>query len=313
MASDKNITIDEQNELNERLLRTVDQPEENIYEVLKLLDKHADINYKGNKRMSSLWLAITRGHEKIVTLLLKRGAICMSYEHGYTAPQWAISNNKPRLIPLFEQYYQEDFTGRDVDVNRAFILATWTCDQEMIRTVLEHFPTIDKDSVDCNGFTAGTKAAKEKNTKKVKFLIEDINIDINVPDKNGKTIIQYAIQTDNLDLIKFLRDNQAVCTDDDIKHINALFNKDKKPSNPFLNKAKYTSLCHICFAHSHISDVSTSCGCHYHEECLVGYFKKSMNPPHEDSCYRCPYCRKPLVRINPLVDHVDHDVFSLLK
>ncbi len=168
--------------------------------------KHSDIDVKldnENKNIPTpLYVAVSNGHLKIVQELLKHSNIDV-----YKSLTFAVNNGHLKIV--------QDLL-KHIDVNKYLTLAVSKGHLKIVRELLKH-SNIDVYSVDKDGYNILQLACKEGKEKIVKLIIDIIGKQsrdkliayINTPTNSGETPLVIAVKAGHVNIVKHLVENGA--------------------------------------------------------------------------------------------------------
>ena len=201
-------------------------------EVVRLLDKGANVDFATYEGVTALMYAAQRGHEKVVQILLEKGADPDKKPNdGNTALHGAAMfnnldvveillknnanidvRNKKGITPLiiatgYNYFILTDmllFYGADPDIkdekgNDALLTATYKENFEIIDLLLENGANVNTS--DEKGFTPLMIATQYNNTVLTELFI-DYGANVNLKNSLGFDALTYAIMNDNTQMVK---------------------------------------------------------------------------------------------------------------
>lgn len=183
-----------------------------IQEVLGLLDKGVDVNYRQTGGWSALHYAAHSGHEDIARALSAKGAnVNGKLESGWTALMLAIRNGHSGISRILID------SGADIGVTTkdgltALALAASYDQREMVQVLLDHGGDVNT-KIKHHGTLLGWASHKGE-TRTVEFLLQN-GVDINGHDESDSTELMDACHHGNARLARILIERGA-----DAKHCN---------------------------------------------------------------------------------------------
>ena len=170
-----------------------------------LLDRGANINIKGE--FGPLILAVTEGNENIVNLLLDRGAdINEQNIKGDTALIYAVTNNNINMVKLLLNR-DANIDKKDINGYTSLIIAVDNGNENIVNLLLDRGADIDvTDNI--NRVTALIIATVNNNKDMVELLLNR-GANINKKDINGYTALIIAVDNGNIDIVTLLLDRGA--------------------------------------------------------------------------------------------------------
>jgi ankyrin repeat protein len=177
--------------------------------VVKLLLKNgAEVDSKNISGETPLSDAAFKGHQAVVKLLLKNGAEVEFDNNGRTRLFWvAINANKDVAKLLLEN-------GAEVELkdNNGRTLLSWAAShgrEAMIELLLSD-PRVDPEAKDNNGRTPLSWAASRGYEAVIKLLLSDPRVDPEAKDNNGRTPLSWAASHGYKAVIKILLSDHRV-------------------------------------------------------------------------------------------------------
>lgn len=171
--------------------------------VKMFLDHGVDVDEQGSSRDTSLSWAARKGSEKLIHLLLSRGATLIVDSDGWSPINWAVLEGQPAALKLLLAH---DF-GITIDIdlkNQALFLAADEGRDEIARILLDS--GADIDAQDDNGSTALDFAVAAGH----ETIVEDLLLreaDVNSTDSGGNTALHWAVPRERI--AKILLDDGA--------------------------------------------------------------------------------------------------------
>ena len=175
-------------------------------EIVKLLLKHnANPNPLNDKGYTPLYLAVTKGHIKIVKELLNNGAEVDKRSLGVTPFSNAIITNPFNIPKILLEY------GADVDAiidspwfegRTSLQIASYVGRLKNVEFLLEHNANIN--AVDNNKCTPLHLATLANKTKVVNLLLSSGGNDLNIRNEEGNTALESAIAKNHIKVTKMI-------------------------------------------------------------------------------------------------------------
>ncbi|NXX53680.1 RN5A ribonuclease, partial [Scopus umbretta] len=176
--------------------------ESNMKEVLKLLEKGADVNSKAEGGWTPLQSAVQADNEDLVQLLLNKGACPHARkDNGGTAfTEAAIVGN----VNILELLLDRGLNINDHDDNgfTAFMEAAWYGREEALKFLyskgahvnLRRAVSEEKAKLHKGGVTALMDACREGHFSVVKTLVQEMRADVNICDNKDRNALIHALK-----------------------------------------------------------------------------------------------------------------------
>lgn len=175
-------------------------------EVLRLLDKGAEINYSTYDGVTALMYAAQRGHNKVVQILLEKGADPnLKPNDGNSALHGAVMFNNLDVVEILLN------NGADIDIRNksgATPLMIAAGYDYFILTDMLLFYGADTNTKDKKGNDALLTATYKENIEIVDLLLQH-GANVNTSDDKGFTPLMIAAQYNNQVLIEIFLDHDA--------------------------------------------------------------------------------------------------------
>ncbi len=170
-------------------------------EVLRLLNKGADINAETTEGVTALMYAVQNGYENVVKILLLNGADPdLKPYKGPPALTLATCNNDAAISELLIRK-GADINLQDYDGKTALMHATALGNIQMVDLLIYYETRVN--SADKNGITALMIASYNGFVDIAKLLIAN-KATLEKTDLNGFTALHYATQNNHKEIIEFL-------------------------------------------------------------------------------------------------------------
>ncbi len=163
-----------------------------------LLQHGADVNETGSSGISGLACASLKGDLKTVRFLLDRGADLSKENTQYNALYYALFNGHTEIADLLIE--------KGIDTSGALVLAAEKGQVSIMKKLFTR--EVNTNETNTDGYTPLTVAVIRGGYDAVQFLIEN-GVDVNHPDKNGMTALQYAQEFEDQKMIKLLKNAGA--------------------------------------------------------------------------------------------------------
>jgi len=208
-------------------------------EVLRLLNKGADVNANTNEGVTPLMYAADNGDIQITRILVLNGADINRKPHngvtallsstlinhldiaeflirnganindpdakGISPLMYAVIYNYPVLYDMLI-YYGADIHQKDHEGNNPLILAVFMNNPEIVEIFLDQNANVNSE--DKNGFTPLMLAAQNGDTAIMNLLINK-QADLNAKNKYGNTALSLAVKNGHIEAVNLLIGNET--------------------------------------------------------------------------------------------------------
>ncbi|ORX42663.1 ankyrin [Piromyces finnis] len=183
-------------------------------------ERKININTQNSKGLTLLHYACEQGNENIVKYLIKKGADTnIKSSNGGISLHYACKskNDNVNLVKYLIEAIGLDINIKDRHEKIPFHYACYKGNENIVKYLIKNGvdPRIKNDYGRMSlHFVCG---AEKENINLVKYLIEDIGLDINIQNKDGCTPLHYACEQGNENIVKYLIEKGA---DTSIKNNN---------------------------------------------------------------------------------------------
>ncbi|XP_065349814.1 uncharacterized protein LOC135945834 [Cloeon dipterum] len=172
-----------------------------------LLTKNVDVNKVDRKGKTAIHYAVLSGEMKMVQKLVKHGADLSGkmIENGYNLVHIAARHKNSKIVSFLHGKNQElvnQVTNERSERSTPLHIATRHSSVEVVRWLLENIK-VDVNAVDRSGSTVFMLACKYYKLQIINLLLAK-NVDVNKRKLNGKHALHYAAASGNLDLVETL-------------------------------------------------------------------------------------------------------------
>lgn len=177
-----------------------------------LLDTDSvDIDTKDIFHRSPLLLAVERGHEAIVKLLLNTYKVNTEVKNysGITSLLWAAMHEHPATVKLLLNIGRADFEAKDHFGMTSLLLAAMRGHQATVEVLL-NTGRVDINAKDYGGMTALSWAASYGYRAIVELLLNTGKVDIDAKDQLGRTPLALAVQNGRKAVVELLLNTRKV-------------------------------------------------------------------------------------------------------
>jgi len=166
----------------------------------------ADINRKPHNGVTALLSSIFINHLDIAEFLIRNGAnINDTDAQGISPLMYAVIYNYPVLYDMLI-YYGADIHQTDNEGNNPLILAVFMNNPEIVEIFLDQNANVNSE--DKNGFTPLMLAAQNGDTAIMNLLINK-QADLNAKNKYGNTALSLAVKNGHIEAVNLLIRNET--------------------------------------------------------------------------------------------------------
>ena len=166
----------------------------------------ADINRKPHNGVTALLSSIFINHLDIAEFLIRNGANINDPDaQGVSPLMYAVIYNYPVLYDMLI-YYGADIHQTDNEGNNPLILAVFMNNPEIVEIFLDQNANVNSE--DKNGFMPLMLAAQNGDTAIMNLLINK-QADLNAKNKYGNTALGIAVKNGHIEAVKLLIENET--------------------------------------------------------------------------------------------------------
>jgi ankyrin repeat protein len=181
--------------------------------IVRLLLSHskAELNVKGQRRMTPLLLALSRGYAEVVKYLLEAGAdVTLADEAGNTALYQAVGRGHAEIVRLLLSHSKAELNVKGQRGMTPLLLALRQGYTEVVKYLLE--AGADVTLTDEAGNAALHQAAGRGHGAIVRLLLSHSKAELNVKGQRGMTPLLLALSRGYAEVVKYLLEAGADVT-----------------------------------------------------------------------------------------------------